>query len=84
VPECLTPVAQHFAVWDVQRNTGWVALYGEGRRTLSRTEIDDADDFGAIVSMLSERRGLCFDARREVIRHVPEPAPANGDGGWSR
>lgn len=84
MPESLTPVARHFAVWDVQRRTGWVALYGEGRRTLTRAEIDDPDDFGAIVGMLSDRRGLCFDAQREVIRHVPEPALASGDGGSPR
>jgi len=84
MPESLTPVARHFAVWDVQRRTGWVALYGEGRRTLPRAEIDDPDDFGAIVGMLSDRRGLCCDAQREVIRHVPEPALASGDGGSPR
>jgi hypothetical protein len=53
MPETLTPVTQHLAVWD---------------------------DFGAIVSMLSDRRGLCFDARREVLRHVAGPAPLDQVG----
>ena len=35
MPESLTPVTQHLAVWDVQRDAGWVALYGEGSRPLT-------------------------------------------------
>ena len=80
MPETLTPVTQHLAVWDVQRDAGWVALYGEGSRPLTWTEIEVRDDFGAIVSMLSDRRGLCFDARREVLRHVAGPAPLDQVG----
>jgi hypothetical protein len=72
-PEPLTPVTQHLAVWDVERDAGWVALYGEGCRPLTWTPIENAGDFEAIVSMLSDGRGLCFDSRHSVVRWIEEP-----------
>ena len=69
MPDTLTPVTQHLAVWDLQRDAGWVALYGEGSRPLTWTAIEDSGAISsAIVSMLSDRRGLCFDAQDAVVR----------------
>jgi hypothetical protein len=79
--ETLTPVTQHLAVWDLQRAAGWVALYGEDRRPLSWTTIEDAGDFDAIVTMLSDRRGLCFDSRHSVVRRIEEPSGVDGHDG---
>ena len=79
--ETLTPVTQHLAVWDPQRAAGWVALYGEDRRPLSWTTIEDAGDFDAIVTMLSDRRGLCFDSRHSVVRRIEEPPGVDGHDG---
>ena len=78
--ESLIPISQHFAVWDVHRGSGWVSLHDRGR-TLATTEVDDVDDFDAIITMLSDRRGLCFDPRREVLRRVAEPVSAGIDDG---
>lgn len=83
MPDPLTPVTQHLAVWDVHRDAGWVALYGDGRRPLTWTAIDDAGDFAAIVSMLSDRRGLRFDARRAVVRRIEEPPGVDGHDGMT-
>ena len=81
MPDAMTPVTQHLAVWDVHRDAGWVALYGEGCRPLTWTAIEDAGDFEAIVSMLSDRRGLCFDARRSVVRRIQEAPGVDGHEG---
>jgi hypothetical protein len=70
MPTTLIPISQHFAVWDVHRGSGWVSLHDRGR-VVARADIDDIDDFDTILSMLSDRRGLCFDARREVLKRVP-------------
>jgi hypothetical protein len=58
-----------------------VALYGEGCRPLTWTTVEDASDFDAIVSMLSDRRGLCFDARMSVVRRIEEPPGVDGHDG---
>ena len=77
----LTPVTQHLAVWDLHRDSGWVALYGEGHRPLTWTAVEDAGDFDAIVSMLSDRRGLCFDTRMSVVRRIEEPPGVDAHDG---
>lgn len=76
--ESLIPVSQHFAVWDLHRGSGWVSLHDRGR-TIARAELDDIDDFDAIVTMLADRRGLCFDPGREVLTRVAAPVTAGVD-----
>jgi hypothetical protein len=76
--EALIPISQHFAVWDVHRGSGWVSLHSSGR-TVARADVVDIDDFDTIITMLSDRRGLCFDPGREVLRRVAEPVGAARD-----
>lgn len=78
--ESLIPISQHFAVWDLHRGSGWISLHDRGRM-VARADVDDMDDFDAIITMLADRRGLCFDARREVLRRVAEPVTAGVDDG---
>ena len=78
--EALIPVSQHFAVWDVHRGSGWVSLYDRDRTSIASADVEDIDDFDAIVAMLSDRRGLCFDARREILLRMPEPVGVAGEG----
>lgn len=75
MPESLIPISQHFAVWDVNRGSGWVSLHDRGRE-VAHADVETYDDFDVIITMLSDRRGLCFDPRREVVRRVAEPVPA--------
>lgn len=75
----MVPVSQHFAVWDVQSGSGWVSLYDRGR-SVARADVDDVDDFGVIITMLADRRGLWFDTRREVLTRVAEPVAAGVEG----
>ena len=81
MPERLIPICHHYAVWDVHRGTGRVALYGRGRDVVARADVDDMDDFDVIIAMLADRRGLCFDSRREVLMRVTDPVDAGRDGG---
>ena len=76
--ESLIPISQHFAVWDVHRGSGWVSLHDHGR-TVARAELDDIGDFDVIIAMLADRRGLCFDSRREALTRIDEPVPAGVD-----
>ena len=78
--ETLIPVSQHFAVWDVARGSGWVSLHHR-RDQVARADIDSYEDFGVLVSMLADRRGLWFDPEREVLTRVAEPAPAGVEDG---
>lgn len=70
MPAQLIPVSQHVAIWSVDRGAGSVSLYGRAGH-IARRELDDLGDFDAIVTMLADRRGLCFDAIREVLRPSP-------------
>jgi hypothetical protein len=79
MPESLIPISQHFAVWDLHRGSGWVSLHDRGR-TVARAEVDDIDDFDVIIALLADRRGLCFDSRREVLMRVTEPVHVQGRG----
>lgn len=81
--ESLIPVSQHFAVWDVHRRRGWVSLYSRGCN-VATADVDDLDDFETIVGMLADRRGLCFDTSREILRRAPEPVGARSNGGRVR
>jgi hypothetical protein len=83
MPESLIPISHHFAVWDVHRGRGWVSLYARGRTVVANVDVDDIDDFDVIIAMLADRRGLCFDSRREVLMRVAEPVHAGVDGGAS-
>ncbi len=78
--ESLIPISQHFAVWDVNRGSGWVSLHDHGRQ-VARADVDTFEDFDVIITMLSDRRGLRFDPRREVLRRVAEPVPAGVEDG---
>lgn len=81
--ESLIPISQHFAVWDVDRGSGWVSLHDHGRQ-VARADVETYEDFDVIITMLSDRRGLCFDPWREVLRRVPEPVPAGVENGRGR
>lgn len=75
MPEAMIPISQHFAVWDVHRGSGWVSLYDRGA-SIARADVDDIDDFEVIIAILADRRGLCFDPRREVLTRIAEPVGA--------
>ena len=81
--ESLIPISQHFAVWDVDRGSGWVSLHDHGRQ-VAHADVETFDDFDAIITMLSDRRGLHYDPRREVLRRVAEPVPAGVEHGRRR
>ena len=81
--ESLIPISQHFAVWDVDRGSGWVSLH-DHRHQVAHAELETFEDFDVITTMLSDRRGLCYDPRREVLRRVAEPVPAGMEDGMRR